>query len=128
MTARNRMVMLVGFALGFSACGDIPTRPPQSTITVSPEELATLTAALDDARTRIVPTLADQTVAEDVRQALASGAIALAERDAVRLAGELAAASGDLDRYGMPDGDAPTVESLRLIIAQVNVTTHSAVH
>ena len=78
--------------------------------------MTALSAALDDALTRLVPALADQTGAVGVRQALAAGTVGLAARDRATFDSNLGGARAALDRYEANDGDAPIVESLRLVL------------
>jgi hypothetical protein len=116
----NKSPALVGVVLALVACGDEPTAVRQPTITVSAEQLAALNAALDDAMTRLVPALADQTAARDVRQALAAATAGLSARDAMQLDASLGNARAALGRQGTAHSDAPILESLQFVIERVN--------
>jgi len=113
-------ILAAGAVVLLAACGDEPTSPQQQTLTVSAEQLTALNTALDDALTRLVPALADQTAAQDVRRALAAGSAGLAARDGRRLDAALGSARAALGRPDAPESDAPIVESLRFVIERVN--------
>jgi hypothetical protein len=117
---RTVSILAAGAVVLLAACGDEPTSPRQHTLTVSAEQLAALNAALDDAMTRLVPALADQTASQDVRRALAAGSAGLAARDGTRLDAALGGARTALGRPDAPESDAPIVESLRFVIERVH--------
>jgi hypothetical protein len=117
---RTVSILAAGAVVLLAACGDEPTSPRQPTLTVSAEQLTALNTALDDALTRLVPALADQTAAQDVRRALAAGSAGLTARDGQQLDAALGSVRTALGRPDAPESDAPIVESLKFVIERVN--------
>lgn len=109
------------------ACGEMPTAPgdapaearaeqaPADLLVLSGEQVAGLTAVLDDARLRVLPGL--ENVA--LERALARVGTAVAGSDRAELEAAVAAAVASLDAAGAPAEAAAELDLIRLALGDV---------
>jgi uncharacterized membrane protein len=119
MKKRSIGIVLPLVALVVGACSpDVPANPvaeaPGPPLAVQGERVATLRGALDDARTRVLPTLRGAEGSERLDMALARAQAALAANDAAELAAALQQARDAIEagRASLDEGVVVELDAL----------------
>jgi uncharacterized membrane protein len=119
MKKRSIGIVLPLMALVVGACSpDAPANPVAEalgpSLAVQGERVATLRGALDDARTRVLPTLEDAPASERLDRALARAEAALAANDAAELAVALQQARDAIEagRASLDEGAVVELDAL----------------
>jgi hypothetical protein len=106
--------------LSLSGCGEDAPTAAESQPVVAPEELAALAVALEDARIRILPTLATDPAAEALGSALGQLEHALSQSEAAVLEGALGRAHAAAAQLGAEPSLAPDVDVVLLLLERID--------
>jgi len=124
---RARTALLL--ALGTAACGEDKAVAPQgpravagsasAQLAFAPEERAALAVALEDARSRILPTLGEDSATEALGSALAELERVLSQPEAATLAAALGRARAAAARLGAEPRLLPDVDVVLLVFDRI---------
>jgi len=100
--------------------GLVADPPPPAVVTASPGEVASLVAAVEDARLRILPSFAESTAATELGAALEALAAGFSTGDRNELGDLVLRARGSLERYRSPadaaGAEAADLDAVRLAV------------